>query len=147
MLIAGILPPGDKFKILLPYEIVQVAQVITAEGNNLDGAFGNLEDKWRNGGSVYDIDLIGLVATPLSPAAANLINNSTSIGELAKAVQEQRDRIRKECKKEECKRKRVIKTLKSKINKKEEKRQKDDKNEGEVNWVDLLLNDGNVSVH
>lgn len=136
-----ILPPGDKFKILSPYEIVQLAQVITNDGNNLAEGFRNLEDKWKINDNVYDIDLVGLAAIPLSQTVNDDNNNNK---EFVRTVQEQRNKRRKECKKDACKRKREINALKVKT----KKRQKvNNKNEGEIDWgtqvFDLFVNDRN----
>lgn len=137
-MVVVILPPGDKFKILSAYEIVQLAEVIRA-GNNVQEGFRNLEEKWKDGDNVYDIDLVSIAVTPLS----QMKNRD---GKWAKELQELRNRNKKESRKEECKRKKEVKMLKIKT--KKEKRQKvnEEENDLKTKVLDLSVNDGNEVV-
>lgn len=60
-----VLPPGNKFKILSAYEVIQLAEVLKASPH-IKESITNLEDKWRGSEDVYDIDLFSTTATPLS---------------------------------------------------------------------------------
>lgn len=66
-----LLPPGNKFKILTAFEIVQLADIVKFS-NDFKASVKNLEEKWAaSGDNVYDIDLIGIAATPLSQSATD----------------------------------------------------------------------------
>lgn len=61
----AILPPGNKFKILTAYEVIQLGEVLKAS-SQWNESIRNLEDTWRQGENIYDIDLLSTTATPLS---------------------------------------------------------------------------------
>lgn len=61
----AVLPPGNKFKILSSYEIVQLAEVIKSS-KDFEASITILEQKWKKGSGVYDIDLISVAVPPLS---------------------------------------------------------------------------------
>lgn len=80
-----LLPPGNKIKLLSTYETIQLADVIK-NGRDLVQSFKILEEKWEQSNQgVYDIDLISIVAAPLSQ-----YNYFNSGREYAEKVQLQR---------------------------------------------------------
>lgn len=87
-----LLPPGNRFKILSYYEIIQLAEVLKQEGDTTE-RLRFLEYSWDNGRDVYDIDLISIAATPFSQQ-----NNFKRDQEFVKDIVENRRKMGKEWK-------------------------------------------------
>lgn len=60
-----VLPPGNKFKILSAFELTQLVEVVK-DSPDFKSSMNILEDKWRSSEDVFDIDLLSIIATPLS---------------------------------------------------------------------------------
>lgn len=93
-----LLPPGNKFKILNSYELIQLAEVLKS-AQALKESIRHLEGKWRMGDDVFDIDLLSTTASPLSELENTDVGESGDIvkrrKEIAREIQKRRRNYRR----------------------------------------------------
>lgn len=94
----AVLPPGNKFKILTAYEVIQLGEVLKAS-SQWSESIKNLEDAWRQGENIYDIDLLSTTATPLSEMSGYQRGEEGEVEskkkQAAKDIQRKRTRYRR----------------------------------------------------